>query len=150
MIVFLLIGLGTVTTNGQVLDGEIEIEVVDSIGVVYPDVNLESENEFDFVAEFIEEENESYWEVNETISINLNITDNSGRENFLFPRTLIYSAVLVRNDAKLSPLAGAFKRIFPVIEIDPGIEKKAAYFFRNGLVTNLYKFLGVYTKVNMK
>ena len=131
MIVFLLIGLGTVTTNGQVLDGEIEIEVVDSIGVVYPDVNLGNENEFDFVAEFIEEENESYWEVNETISINLNITDNSGRENFLFPRTLMYSAVLVRNDAKLSPLAGAFKRIFPVIEIGKSINVVNSQFGEN-------------------
>jgi len=131
MIAFLLIGLGAVTTNGQVLDGEIEIEVVDSIGVVYPNINLENESEFDFVAEFIEEENESYWEVNGTISISLNIMDNSERENFLFPRTLMYSALLVRNDVKLLPLAGAFKRIFPVIEIGKSINVVNSQFGEN-------------------
>jgi hypothetical protein len=124
-IVSLLITIGAFSASGDFLDGDIDVEIRESLlGVVYPHITLANESEITFVAEFVDDGNESYWEVNETISINLDINDDTGRETFFFPRSMVYSAILIRKEAKIMPIfpiGNLFRRFFPVIQLGKSV-----------------------------
>jgi hypothetical protein len=74
-----------------------------------------------FYPEFVEDGSDSYWEVNETLGIALNVTHKSGRENFFFPRSVVYSAMVIRKNVKILPLVGLFRRMIPVIVLGKSV-----------------------------
>lgn len=114
----MLLSLGIVTTAeaDATLSGNIDVNVKEWIGVVYPQINLENQS-VTFEVETITEGDETAYYVNDTLIINLDITNESNR-TFIFPRALFYSIIMKRSLAniKILPLRGLFKRIFPVFK----------------------------------
>lgn len=132
---FVCVAFASIGGAEYTLDGSVDVEITQYfMGLVHPHINLENESNISFIAEAVTDDNLTYFRVNDSIVIDLDITDNTGRENIYFPRTLMYSVVLVRNDAKLLPLfplADAFKRIFPVIEIGKSVNVVNSQFGEN-------------------
>jgi len=116
MIVTVLIGAGLSSISvAQPLGGQIDVEVSNFIGIVSPVLNLDNESTVDFSAEFVEEGNNSYYKINDSLEINLDVTNNMGRDNLIFSRSLFYAAVLIRTP-KITFTGGFFKRMLPVLK----------------------------------
>lgn len=118
MIVSILLGAGiTSIATAQELDGEIEVDIKQTLGIVSPVINLENETTIELEAELIEEENSSYYRVNDSIEINLNVTNDMENENPIFSRSVFYSAILIRKPVKIMPFGGIFGRILPIFKV---------------------------------
>jgi len=117
IIVTILIGAGVTSISvAQPLDGEIDVEIREILGLVAPVINLKNESNVTFVAESSGDENETYYRVNDTLEISLDVTDNSGKESYIFPRPVFYTAVIFRKP-KITLKGGFFKRMLPTFEI---------------------------------
>ena len=101
--------------TAEELDGEIKATVELYVGVVYPELCIDNSN-VKFKVNITGDKN---YTVEDVLTIPLNITDNSDRDVFVFPRTIFYSVIIQRPvlDAKLLPLMGFFKRMFPVLKL---------------------------------
>jgi len=104
------------------LEGNIEVEIKELVGLVVPKINL-SVNQTDLspLKVDVEEGNESNNEpdryyLNDTLSIKINVTDNSYRDGFILPRYLFATVFIMRDkdSVPLSPLKTFFKRLIPV------------------------------------
>ena len=115
MIVAMFIGMGAASMCGaeETLNGEMKVDVSGWIGIVSPKIDFGNQS-VTFDVETIE--NETFYKVNDTLKINLNITDSSGRKLCIMPRSMFYSVIIYRkpSEAKLSPLIGILNRLFPV------------------------------------
>jgi len=119
VIVGLLIGIGSTNFVGAAdLDEEISVEVKNWAGVVTPDINIGNQSVTLMVNVTDDGENVTYF-VEDELFIDLNSTDNSGREMFILPRSIFYSVIATRgiSDAGLLPLTGFFNRLFPIREL---------------------------------
>ena len=114
ILVSILIGAGISAVSAADLGGQIDVELTEFLlGAVHPRINLDNESSVSFLAELVEEDNSTYYQVNETLTINLAIEDNTDREQFIFPRLVICSAVLLRRPKFVAPFLGPngyFKR----------------------------------------
>lgn len=135
LITSVLIGIGAFSASGEFLDGDINVEITDSLGIVYPHIDLTNISEIVFNPEFVEDGSDSYWEINETLDIALDVNDNSGRENFFFPRSVVYSAMVIRKNVKILPLAGLFRRMIPVIVIGKSVNIVDSQLGKNKSIT---------------
>jgi len=121
-IMAIIISMSCASMVGAVkLPGDINVKIENTIGLVKPVINIDNETPIDISLNVDIDgtgENITY-HVNDTISINLAIEDTSGRDSFFFPRTVAYSVIIMRNitSAKLLPISGFFKRMFPHIEL---------------------------------
>lgn len=119
VVVSLLIGLGAVNFAGAAnLNGKVEADVNDWVGIVTPHITLENQSITLKVNVSGEGENTTYI-VEDELYIELNSTDASGREQFIMPRSIFYSAIATRNifDAGLLPIMTIFNRMFPIREL---------------------------------
>jgi hypothetical protein len=118
MIVTMFIGMGAASMcrAGETLNGEIKVEVKELIGLVYPTINLVNQTNMPIlVTRTLNDTTHTYTNVvNDSLVIKLNITDNSGREIFLLPRTMFYMVFLVRKGEPLSPIGSYFRRLMPI------------------------------------
>jgi hypothetical protein len=94
------------------LQGKIDVSINDFMGGVSPKINLNSDQTLDIEVEF---DGEKY-KVNTTLTINLDITDNSKRGwiPWLFARRAVVYTQLVRPEQKLLPLMGFLYRRLPL------------------------------------
>ena len=114
MIVAMFIGMGATSICGaETLNGEMKVKVTDWIGIVSPKMEFGNQS-VTFDVEKVK--NETFYKVNDTLKINLNITDSSGRELYIMPRSMFYGVIMYRkiSEAKISPLTGLLNRLFPV------------------------------------
>jgi hypothetical protein len=113
----ILIGM-TSSMNADTLDGEIDVKLTQYLmGLVHPHINIESENDVSFNAEEVTEEDLTYYKINDSITISLNISDNTGKEEYIFSRALFYSAVIIRKPVINMKVGNFFKRMFPALEL---------------------------------
>ena len=117
MIVSLFISMSAASIVGaeETLNGHIKIDVCEWMGVVYPEVSLKENQSVNFSVDVVGEGDNVTYTVNDSLRINLNITDTSNRSNFILPRSMFYSIVVCRklSDIKFS-LFGLLDRLFPV------------------------------------
>ncbi len=119
-IISILMLVGSISSvSSDSLDGEIDVEISQTLGIVAPHLDLSNESEINLQVETVEDENETRYMVNDTITINLDIDNNSDRIfNFTLPRSIIYSAVMIRKPLlQLNlwwPIKGLLDRIMPV------------------------------------
>lgn len=119
MLVAIMIGISSASIAGSVkLVGDIDVTIDEYFGIVTPIISIDNQSILLNADIENDDENISY-HVNETVVIDLDITDNSGRDKFFFPRTITYCAIVTRpfSDAKLLPIAGLIGRLFPVVEL---------------------------------
>ena len=116
MIVAMFIGMGATSICGAkaTLNGEIKAEVKEWIGLVYPSINLVNQTNTPILVTRTLNDTNYTNVVNDSLVIKLNITDNSGRELFLLPRTMFYMVFLVRKGEPLRPIGSYFGRLMPV------------------------------------
>ena len=105
--------------EGVTLDGSIKATISDFIGLVSPSMQF-NETQLNQSVEFLVDEiddgvNKTYM-VNDTLRINLEIINESGRSSFIIPRSLYSSIYLQRESSKpkLLPLMGVLNRFFPI------------------------------------
>ena len=113
VLLFMTISTISFASADETLTGDIDVEINEWMGIVYPQINLENQS-VTFDAE-LTDSGENEYLVNDTLIINLDITNNSDR-NFLFPRSIYYSVIMSRkiSDVKLLPFRGYLNRLFPV------------------------------------
>lgn len=117
MVACLFISVSAVTMAGaEQLDGEIETEISEFIGIVKPTIKLENQS-----VQIGVDDVDGNYTVNETLQLTINVTDNSGRNEsipFIIPRYLLVSVFIVREINKdkvpLMPLRDYLKRLIPV------------------------------------
>lgn len=108
--------------SGAYLDGGIDVKLDGFIGVVSPVINITEDQENQTVTFLVnvtedpENPENSTYDVEDELRINLTITDESGRASFLLPRSLIYGYIFVRDPSTvpIRPIFGYLKRLFPV------------------------------------
>ena len=103
----------------RTLEGNIEVDVVGPSGVVNADLNI-TNNQSVTIGVDIETDGENItYSVNDTLIINLDAIDNSGRATFVLPRSLLYSSVISRGllDVKMMPILSLFGRLFPMLKL---------------------------------
>ena len=123
MVAALFVCLGVASIGGAeyIMEGKIEGKVTGISGIVSPHVNLTNQT-VSVKVDVTTNENTTTYFVNDTLKIDVNFTDETGREIFLFPRTVYYSVLITRSftDAKLKkdePWEDGFiKRLFPAKE----------------------------------
>jgi len=106
---------------GVELAGNIDVKIDGFIGVVSPIINITEEQENQSVTFLVnatedpeDPANNSYI-VEDTITIDLEITDNSGRDSFVISRFVIYHVMITRPIGKALPGGlGIINRLFPV------------------------------------
>jgi hypothetical protein len=116
IIVAMFFGASAISLCGaEELDGEIKVTVKDYVGIVYPEICLENTS-VTFKVNITTDGNETSYVVEDVLSIPLNVTKETERETFIFPRSIFYSVIMRRPalDLKLLPITGLIKRIFPV------------------------------------
>ena len=119
VVVGLLIGIGSFNFAGAVaLTGRVEAEVNSWVGVVTPDITLDNQS-ITFQVNVTDDEGNITYIVEDELYIELNSTDNSGREQFIMPRSVFYSVIATRNmfDVGLLPIMSIFNRMFPIREL---------------------------------
>ena len=99
--VFLGVSLTTVVGADE-LSGSIEAQIIESIGLVKPVIKLDV-NQTGLTLSKQIDENTNYTMVNDTIRINIDKVDNSGRDSFIIPR-YVFTSVLITRDPKSMPL----------------------------------------------
>jgi len=104
-------------SGAEEIDGNIEVEISQWIGLVTPILNItENQTGLSLKVDKIEgnvsaNETDTY-RVNDTLSIKINVTDNSERGDtpFLIPRSVFTSVIVLNDDTGLFPLRGFLKR----------------------------------------
>ena len=104
-------------SGAEEIDGNIEVEITQWIGLVTPILNItENQTGLTLKVDRIEgnasaNESDTY-RVNDTLSIKINVTDNSERGDipFLMPRSVFASVIILNADTGLFPLIGFLKR----------------------------------------
>lgn len=121
MIVSMLIAMGLASiSTAEELDGEIKATVKDYIGVVYPELLIDNSS-ITLKVNITDEGGNSTYMVEDVLSIPLNVTNETGRENFIFPRSIFCSVIIRRSimDVKILPMlpiSNLLKRLFPVFK----------------------------------
>jgi hypothetical protein len=112
---FLTLTATSITGSSAVMSGDIDVDLKEWLGIVYPRSNIEENQTVLLDAEAVSDGNETYYEVNDTLTIMMDINDESNR-TFLFPRSVFYTALFFRKilDVKLLPIFGYFSRLCPV------------------------------------
>jgi len=106
----IIIGLTATSAAGTVnINNGIDVEVDYWIGLVTPVIDLENQS---VIINANLGENETYY-VNDTIEIDINLTDNTGRDNYILPRSMFYSILVVRQ-AEITFGFDILSRMFPV------------------------------------
>jgi len=96
--------------NGAVnLTDSIDVEVEQWIGLVKPAINIDNQS---VIINADLGVNNTY-DVDDTINIDINITDKTNRTSFILPRTMFYSILIVRK-AEITWGFDLFSRMFPV------------------------------------
>ena len=119
VVVGLLIGIGVANYAGATtLTGQVEADIENWVGVVTPDITVENQS-VTLVVNVTEDGENSSYIVEDELFIELNSTDNSGRETFILPRSVFYSAVATRNvfDAGILPIMSILDRVLPIREL---------------------------------
>ena len=119
VVVGLLIGIGAANYAGATtLTGRVEADIENWVGVVTPDITVENQS-VTLVVNVTEDGENSSYIVEDELFIELNSTDNSGRETFILPRSVFYSAVATRNvfDAGILPIMSILDRVLPIREL---------------------------------
>ncbi len=100
-----------------VLTGEINAEVKEWLGIVYPEINLENQS-VTFGVDVVTDGNETTYQVNDTLIINLDVTKETNR-TYVFPRSIFYTAYMKRKIGLMDifPLRGLIGRIFPMLAL---------------------------------
>lgn len=100
-----------------VIEGNVNVEVKEWLGVVYPKIEIENQS-ITFGTEIITDGEETTYLVNDTLIIPLHVVNESNR-TFVIPRAVFYSVIIKRSlsDAKILPIRGFLKRMFPVLSI---------------------------------
>ncbi len=129
MITIMLISISAVSISGEgVLEGNIEVETTEYLGIVKPKMNLSENQSISLDVSYVKDDNSTNatgrYMVNDTLMISLNITDNCGRNIFLVQRSIIVGVIISRKFADITlspilPITGLFRRFFPVISIVP-------------------------------
>ena len=118
MVVSLFVSMSIASVVGaeETLTGDISVEINGWIGVVSPRVNIEENQSVNFSVDVVGEGDNTTYTVNDSLRINLNITDGTNRTNFILPRSMSYSIIVCRKplDIKLLPVFGLLDRLFPV------------------------------------
>ncbi len=104
-------------SGAEEIDGRIEVEISQWIGLVSPVINItENQTGLSLKVDRIEgnaslNETETY-RVNDTLSIKINVTDNSGRGElpFFVSRSVFASVIILNADTGITPLIGFLKR----------------------------------------
>jgi hypothetical protein len=112
LITMMLVCVTITSIGGAVeLDGEIDVEITQSIGLVAPKIALEENQTF---GPLNVEEDDGTLYVNDTLSIKLNVTDD--RETRFFPKFMLAGVFIIRDPAsiKISPVSTYLKRLIPV------------------------------------
>ena len=105
MIATLFVSTAVASVAGAVeLEGEISVEMIQFIGLVCPTIDIGNQTGLAFNVEKFEgnasaNETDTY-RVVDTLKIKVNVTDNTGRDIFFFPRSLVTSVWIVRDDPK--------------------------------------------------
>ena len=120
---FICIGLSNIAGadefEGVTLDGSVKVTISDYIGLVSPSMVFTEEQlnqSVEFFVDVIEDGENTTYMVNDTLRINLDVVNESGRSSFIIPRSLYSSIWLQRESSKpkLLPLRGFLNRLFPV------------------------------------
>ena len=118
MVVSLFVSMSIASVVGaeETLTGDISVEINGWIGVVSPRVNIEENQSVNFSVDVVGEGDNTTYTVNDSLRINLNITDGTNRTNFILPRSMSYSIIVCRkpSDIKLLPIFGLLDRLLPV------------------------------------
>jgi len=114
---FLSLGVTSVVTGNEVMDGAIDVEVREwSWNLVAPTINLEENQSLTLNVEVETEDDTTTYFVNDTIQINLNVNREEGSERTLiFPRGLLYSVIVTRKVAISEWFKGV--KIFPIRQL---------------------------------
>jgi len=97
-------------SGAEEIDGKIEVETSQWIGLVSPVINI-TENQTGLSLNVDLDENGTAT-VNDTLSIKINVTDNSERGDipFILPRTVFTHVLILNDDTSLLPLRGFLNR----------------------------------------
>ena len=107
----IIIGLTATSATGTVnINNGIDVEVDYWLGLVTPVIDLENQS---VIINANLGENETYY-VNDTIEIDINITDNTNRDNYILPRSMFYSILVVRKNVGITFGFDILSRMFPV------------------------------------
>jgi hypothetical protein len=120
IIVSMLLGLGlSAISTAEELDGEIKATVQEYVGIVYPELCIDNTS-VTFKVNITEEEGNLTYMVEDVLQIPLNVTNETGRENFVFPRSIFCSVIMRRpllgNIMPMLPISNMIKRLFPVFK----------------------------------
>ena len=122
LITMMLVSITIASISGaEELEGEINIQITDTFGLVSPRIQLEENQTFGPLN--VEDDNGTLY-VNDTLSIHLNITDVV--ENRYLPRFMLTSVVIIRDPTtvKLVPILTYLKRLIPVRMIPNPLTKQ--------------------------
>ena len=101
---FITSAVATMAGAGE-LNGEIDVEIFQWVGLVAPEINIdENQTGLSPLKVDVIEGNETIpnkYYLNDTLSIKINVTDSSGRNNFIIPRFLLGSVWLVRDKSNI-------------------------------------------------
>jgi len=118
MMLFLMTSLTLMSTAqaDALLDGGIDVEVKEWLGIVYPQINLENQS-IEFEVEVTTDGDATTYRVNDTLIIDLNVNQDDNR-TYIFPRSVFFSAFMRRSLAlrDIFPLRGLINRLFPVMK----------------------------------
>jgi len=87
--------VGATLTSACQLEEGITVVINEWSGFVYPEIDIENQN-ITFLVNVTTNNNKTIYHVQDKLMIPLNITDNSGREFFIFPRGLAYKITMSR------------------------------------------------------
>ena len=113
LITMMLVSITIAFISGaEELEGEINVEIKQTIGLVSTKIALEENQTFGPL--HVEDDNGTLY-VNDTLSIKLNVTDD--KENRMFPRFMFALVFIIRDPetVKISPIFTYLKRLIPVI-----------------------------------
>jgi len=122
LITIMLVSITIASISGaEELEGEINVEIRQTIGLVTTKIALEENQTFGPL--HVEEDNGILY-VNDTLSIKLNVTDDG--ETRMFPRFMFASVFIIRDPTtvKISPIFTYLKRLIPVIIIPNPLTKQ--------------------------
>jgi hypothetical protein len=101
------------------LDGNIEVEVTGPSGAVNADLNITINQSVTIGVDIETDGENSTYSVNDTLIINLDAIDNSGRASFVLPRSLLYNYAIHRHflDVKMIPILSWLGRLCPALKL---------------------------------
>lgn len=115
VIISLLVGIGAVNFTGAYeIDGSIDVEVKNWVGLVSPKINIGNQTAPQILVNRTLKDKNYTNMVEDSLIIPINIVDNKTRStDFLLPRPLFYMVFVTRDGEKLLPLGGFINRIMP-------------------------------------